>query len=96
MKVNVCGLNYEVIEVEDSFDDTCHMGLIEYKNLLIKINKNMHSEVKEETLCHEMVHGILTHMGYDNLSNDERFVQALGNAIYQGFEVKKFMEEEQK
>ena len=56
----------------------------------------MHSEVKEETLCHEMVHGILTHMGYDNLSNDERFVQALGNAIYQGFEVKKFMEEELK
>ena len=40
MKVNVCGLNYEVVEVEDSFDDTCHMGLIEYKNLLIKINKD--------------------------------------------------------
>ena len=35
-----------------------------------------------------MTHGILMHLGYDDLSNDEHFVQAIGNAIYQGFTVK--------
>jgi hypothetical protein len=35
-----------------------------------------------------MVHGMLVHMGYDELSQDEQFVQALGNAICQGFEIK--------
>lgn len=88
MKVNICGLPHEVVEVEDSFDIDCHMGMIEYKSLQIKINKNMAEETKKETLCHEMVHGILVHLGYNDLSNDEQLVQALGNAIYQGFEIK--------
>ena len=88
MKVNICGLPHEVIEVEDKFNLDCHMGQIEYKDLVIKINKDMHPEEKTETLCHEMVHGILVHLGYTDMANDEQLVQALGNAIYQGFEVK--------
>lgn len=89
MKVNICGLPHEVVEVEDKFNLDCHMGMIEYKDLIIKINKDMHPEEKTETLCHEMIHGILVHLGYTDMSNDEQLVQALGNAIYQGFEVKK-------
>ena len=34
-----------------------------------------------------MVHGILVHLGYDNLSDDETFVQSLGNAITQSFDI---------
>lgn len=89
MKVNICGLPHEVVEVEDKFNMDCHMGMIEYKDLLIKINKDMPQVAKEETICHEMVHGILVHLGYNGMANDEQFVQALGNAIYQGFEIKK-------
>lgn len=36
------------------------------------------------------IHGILVHLGYTDMSNDEQFVQALGNAIYQGFKVRKY------
>lgn len=86
--VNICGLPHEVIEVEDHFDMDCHMGMIEYKSLKIKINKDMPEIAKNETICHEMVHGILVHTGHVDLSNDEQFVQALGNAIYQGFDIK--------
>lgn len=89
MTVNICGLPHKVVEVEDKFNMDCHMGMIEYKDLIIKINKDMPPEAKAETLCHEMVHGILVHLGYTDMSNDEQLVQALGNAIYQGFEVKK-------
>lgn len=88
MRVNICGLPHEVLELEDNFNMDCHMGQIEYKDLVIKINKNMPEEHKKETLCHEMIHGILVHLGYMDQSQDEQFVQALGNAIYQGFEVK--------
>lgn len=53
-----------------------------------KINKDMPTIAKEETLCHEMVHGMLVHLGYNELANDEQFVQAFGNAIWQGFYIK--------
>ena len=62
--------------------------MICYKENEIRINEDMSENQKKETLCHEMVHGILIHLGFDDLSNNEQLVQALGNAIYQGFEIK--------
>lgn len=88
MRVNICGLPHEVIETEDAFNVDCHMGMISYKDLQIKINKDMPTMAKEETICHEMVHGILTHLGYLQMADDEQFVQAIGNAINQGFIIK--------
>lgn len=40
-------------------------------------------------MCHEILHGILVHLGYNEQSQDEQFVQAVGNAIYQTFQIKK-------
>lgn len=87
-KVNICGIPYTVKECEDHFDSDCHCGLIIYSECLIKINKNMHEEMKKATLCHEIMHGILLNIGREDLSNDENFVTALGNAVYATFEVK--------
>ena len=87
-KVNICGMPYTVKECEDHFDSDCHCGLIIHSECLIKINKNMHEEMKKATLCHEIMHGILLNIGREDLSNDENFVTALGNAIYASFEVK--------
>ena len=88
MIVNICGIPHNVIEQEDNFDLDCHFGMINYKKCEIKINKDMSKVAKEETICHEMIHGILVHLGYNDMANDEQFVQALGNSIYQGFEIK--------
>ena len=87
-KVNICGIPYTVKECEDHFDSDCHCGLIIYSECLIKINKNMHEEMKKATLCHEIMHGILLNIGREDLCNDENFVTALGNAVYATFEVK--------
>lgn len=87
-KVNICGIPYTVKECEDHFDSDCHCGLIIYSECLIKINKNMHEEMKKATLCHEIMHGILLNIGREDLSNDENFVTAIGNAVYATFEVK--------
>lgn len=88
MKVNICGILHKVIECEDKFDLDTHFGQIDYKTCEIRINKDMSEEAKTETLCHEMIHGILVHLGYSDQSQDEQFVQALGNAVYQSFEIK--------
>lgn len=88
MKVNICGIEHEVKEYTDHFNGDLHLGQIDYGECVIKINADANEQMKQEAICHEMTHGILMHLGYDDLSNDEHFVQALGNAIYQGFTVK--------
>lgn len=88
MKVNICGIPHKIIECEDKFDADCHFGQIDYKACEIRINKDMTEEKKKETICHEMVHGMFVSLGYNDYSNDEQLVQALGNAIYQGFNIK--------
>lgn len=95
MKVNICGMSHKVIEVEDNFNTLLNMGMIEFTTQTIKINKDMSESMKDEALCHEMVHGILVHIGRQDLSTDETLVQALGNAIWQGFEIRKFEESEE-
>lgn len=89
MKVNICGVPHSILFVEDNFDsDAKHFGQIDYARCLITVNSDLRAEARDETICHEMVHGMLVHIGYDELSQDEQFVQALANAIYQGFEIK--------
>lgn len=88
MRVNICGIPHKVVECEDKFDTDCHFGQIDYKTCEIRINKDISPESKKETLCHEVLHGMLVHIGYAEASQDEQFVQALGNAIYQSFEIK--------
>jgi ssRNA-specific RNase YbeY (16S rRNA maturation enzyme) len=84
MKVNICGLTYDV--VQDIFSND--LGEISYRDCTIHISKRQCEQSLKETLCHEMVHGMLEHLGYRELNDDEQFVQSLANAIYQGFEIK--------
>lgn len=89
MKVNICGIPHTVIECEDKFDAEIHLGMIDFQRAQIFINSEMSPEMKDATLCHEILHGILTHIGRDDLSEQEEFVTAMGNAIYQTFSIKK-------
>jgi len=88
VKINICGIPHEVVECEDAFDVDMHLGQIDYKNAKILINKDAAMEIKSETLCHEIMHGILVHIGREDLSQDETLVTALGNAIWQTFDVR--------
>ena len=88
MKVNICGIPHTVKYVKDTFDTDIHFGQIEYKTAKILINEELTEELKSETLCHEILHGIFVHIGRSDLNNDEPFVQMLGNAINQTFTLK--------
>lgn len=86
--VNICGIPHTIIECEDSFNIDLHFGQIDYAKAQIKINKDIPTELKKEALCHEIIHGILVHLGYQEESQDEKFVQQLGNAISQTFNIR--------
>lgn len=88
-RINICGIPHYVVEMSDHFSsDAAHFGEIDYQRCIITINENMSEEEKKETLCHEILHAILVHLGYDELSQDEKFVQAVANGINQTFKLK--------
>jgi hypothetical protein len=87
MTVRICGIPYKIIECEDNFDVDLHFGEIKYDKGEIHINKSLTNDIKEEALCHEIMHGILVHLGYNEQSQDEQFVQAVSNAIHQTFRI---------
>ena len=89
-KIKICGIPYKIRQVcvIDEERDGITQGLISYSKGTISIKKDMPKKIKESVLYHEIIHGILTQMGYNDLSNDERFVQALTVAIYQMFDLK--------
>ena len=87
--VNICGIPHNVIYEKDRFQiDDIKFGYIDYANAKIYINEDIAEQLKIETLCHEIIHGILFHIGKQEMSEDENFVQALANAIYQSFDIK--------
>ena len=88
MKVNICGIPHKVIYCKDEFNTDTHYGQIDYGKAVIKISEDVSREQQDEALCHEILHGILVHIGKDELSQDESFVQCLSNALYQSFEPK--------
>lgn len=87
-KVFICGIPHEVKMCEDNFNTDCHFGQIEYSKCEIRINKDMPETMQHQTLCHEMLHGMLVLLGYNEQSQDEQFVQALSMAINQSFRVR--------
>lgn len=87
-KVNICGIPHEIKQTEDVFDVETHFGMIAYKECVIKLNKDMPEAMKEEALCHEILHGIFVHLGYEKDAENEQYVQCLAQAINQSFKVR--------
>ena len=86
--INICGVPYTITECDDKFNVDTHFGMVDYTGCDIRINKGLTKAGKRETLCHEILHAILIHIGRTDLSDDETFVQSLGNAIFQSFRPK--------
>lgn len=40
-------------------------------------------EIMDHTFCHELVHAVLTHMGEDKLTRNEKFVDMFGGLLHQ-------------
>ena len=88
MIVKICGVPHKIIYAKDVYNVDNHLGQINYKEAEILINSESSAEIQKETLCHEILHGMLVHIGMNDLASNEIFVQALGNAIYQSFDIR--------
>ena len=87
-KVLICGIPHRVVLCEDNFDTDLHLGQINYGSATIRVNGSSSEELQEEALFHEMLHGILVHLGRNDEAQNECFVQSLANAIYQSFQLR--------
>lgn len=86
--INICGVPHEVMLCNDNFNVDCHFGQIDYKRAVIKINQDMPESLQMQTLCHEWLHGALAMLGFNDLTNNEQFVNALSTAMNETFAVK--------
>lgn len=84
MTVKICGIPYEVekVPVIDESTEGIVQGQIEYSKAKILIKDGLPQGIEYEVLIHEMVHGILNHIGQTELRDNEDFVQRLANGIY--------------
>lgn len=87
--ITICGIPHKINYEADIFAaESVRFGEIDHMKQTITINKDMPNENKEETLTHEILHGICVRLGRDDLNCDEQFITAFSNAIYQIFKIR--------
>ena len=81
MKINVCGVNYEVLQLDEVDNNPSCLGLCVYEKSLIQIKKGISIERKKQTLIHELLHAMLYEAGY--YEHDENQVDNLSVVLNQ-------------
>lgn len=84
-----------VIEQDNSsLEDKKAYGFCDYTESLIRYQNETKGALRndlaiEQTIYHEVVHAILDTLGYDDISNDETFVQQFSLLLHQFEKTKK-------
>lgn len=89
-KIKICGVPFKIkqVNVIDEEETGIVQGKIFNSQAKILISKRLPKKIKKRVLYHEILHGILVQLGYNELSDDETFVQSMANAMYQMFKLK--------
>lgn len=83
MQVEILGVNYEIKEVDIIDENPNILGQIVYQKQEIQIKKSLLKDMKNSTIIHEIVHGILFHSGKQELNEKEDLVESISSSIYQ-------------
>ena len=81
-QIKILATEYKVEEVEQIDKYERLLGQIQYTEQKIKIDKNISEDMKREVLIHEILHGILEKLGYNELNDDEQKVQSIASTLY--------------
>lgn len=81
MNINVCGVKYYVMQVEEVDNDPSCLGICIYRESLIQIKRGLSTERKKQVLVHELLHAIMYEAGYEE--HDEELVKNLSVVINQ-------------
>jgi hypothetical protein len=86
VKTIICGIPFEITEVENCFGSEHRFGECDTMAATIKLNRHCSPEQKDATLVHEWVHGV---GGCNGTSQDEDLISVIAIELYrQGFRVK--------
>jgi hypothetical protein len=80
-KVKILGITYDIEEVDVINREIFRLGEINYVSSKIKILSDLSVEKKEETLLHEIYHGIFNALEMDY--HDEVTIQKLAAVLHQ-------------
>lgn len=83
--VKILGVDYAVEEVDCVDKYSPKRGEVDNLKCVIKIDKTMPPDAKDQTLMHEIMHAIFDRLGYFELCDDEEKVQGIGMAVHQLF-----------
>ena len=78
----IFGETYKVRQVL-KVDSKNSWGEYDPSKNVIRIKKDINKDQQEQTYLHEIVHCALCNLGYDNLNNDEVFVDTFSKALHQ-------------
>lgn len=84
-EIDILGVKFRVEEVECVSKEELRKGEINYLTCTIRIDKTMPRDLREQTLMHEILHGMLDLLGYEDLNADESKVQGMATALHQIF-----------
>ena len=79
--VKIGGLVYEVSKESDLQGKTEDWGRIEYKTGKIVLDDSQSRQIEDQTLIHELTHGILVEAGYAD--HEEEQADRIGKILYQ-------------
>ena len=82
--MKICGHDYKIKFVPHfrGKDGEEYCGEIRYTERFIGIDSAMRKDVIEETLIHEILHGIIYHSN-KRTDHNEQSIQAISNGLYQ-------------
>jgi hypothetical protein len=81
--IKILGIPYTVKEVPFISRDSATLGQIDYWQQEIKLVSGLKPELKEQTLLHEVIHGILQALGLNFEDENEKIVQSMASALHQ-------------
>ncbi|MER2001229.1 MAG: hypothetical protein ABS862_01300 [Carnobacterium inhibens] len=79
--VKIGGLIYKVEQTRDLQGKDGDWGHIAYKETAIRLDDNLTDQLANQTLIHEIAHGILVEAGYDE--HEEDMANRIGKVLYQ-------------
>lgn len=80
-QVKICGINFDVKEVESGSLENDLLGKINFNKSLITIAADMADDLKVMMLIHEILHGIIGLSGV-NIGDEESIIRGVSAGIY--------------
>ncbi|MGW7932722.1 hypothetical protein ACWEWU_13945 [Staphylococcus xylosus] len=81
MNIDICGVKYKIVQIEDVDNNPSCLGICIYKDSLIQLKQGLSFERKKQVLIHELLHAMMYEAGYEE--HDEKLVVNLSIVINQ-------------